>query len=103
MLKVPPLAVTQLGSCASSGRAWRLWLARHTPRERPGHWAPSHCLGCLLTASKVAHLTAFDHPGGSCSPVSRGRGSRRPRWRPSYNPNPNPDPNPDPNPNLTLT
>ena len=24
----------QLGSCASSGRAWRLW-------------APSHCLGCL--------------------------------------------------------
>ena len=29
-VKVPPLAVPQLGSCASSGRAWRLWAARHS-------------------------------------------------------------------------
>ena len=34
------------GSCASSGRAWRLWAARHSQRERPAHWAPSHGLGC---------------------------------------------------------
>jgi len=25
-----PLAVPQLCSCASSGRAWRLWAARHS-------------------------------------------------------------------------
>ena len=43
----PPVAVPQLAPCACSGRAWRLWLARHTPRERPGHWLPNHCLGCL--------------------------------------------------------
>ena len=33
MAKVPPLAVPAVGPCASSGRVWRLWLARHTPRE----------------------------------------------------------------------
>ena len=27
--KVPPLAVPQLASCVSSGRAWRLWAAPH--------------------------------------------------------------------------
>ena len=41
----PPLAAPQLGSCASSGRAWRLWAARHSQGE-PAHWVPSHCLGC---------------------------------------------------------
>ena len=30
MIKVPPLAVPQLGSCASSEHAWRLWAARHS-------------------------------------------------------------------------
>ena len=45
-VKVPVLAVPQLGSCASSGRAWRLWAARHSQGDRPAHWAPSHCLGC---------------------------------------------------------
>ena len=28
-----PLAVPQLGSCASSGRAWRLWTAWHSDSE----------------------------------------------------------------------
>ena len=28
-----PFAVPQLGSCASSGRAWRLWAARHSQGE----------------------------------------------------------------------
>ena len=41
-----PLAGPQLAPCASSGHAWRLWLARHTPRESPGHWVPIHRLGC---------------------------------------------------------
>ena len=40
MVKVPSLAVPQLGSCASSGRAWQPWAARHSqgrdrPTERP--------------------------------------------------------------------
>eukprot|EP00964_Phaeocystis_antarctica_P034889 scaffold19886_cov30-Phaeocystis_antarctica.AAC.1 len=30
LLKVPPLAGPQLGSRASSRRAWRLWLARRS-------------------------------------------------------------------------
>ena len=33
----PPLAVPELGSCACSGRAWRLWAARHSQGQRPGH------------------------------------------------------------------
>ena len=31
--KCPPLAVPQLGSCASSGRAWRRWAARRSYTE----------------------------------------------------------------------
>eukprot|EP00964_Phaeocystis_antarctica_P156030 scaffold125505_cov63-Phaeocystis_antarctica.AAC.1 len=42
MAKVPPLAAPQLGSCASSGRARRLWAA---PGTRPAHCAPSDRLG----------------------------------------------------------
>ena len=42
-----PLAGPQLASCASSGCAWRLWAGVHSQGERPAHWAPSHCLGCL--------------------------------------------------------
>eukprot|EP00964_Phaeocystis_antarctica_P029778 scaffold16795_cov62-Phaeocystis_antarctica.AAC.5 len=43
---VPLLAGPQLGSCASSGRAW--WLGRAcTPQgETPGHRARGHCFGC---------------------------------------------------------
>ena len=44
----PPsrLGPAELGSCASSGRTWRLRAARDTQGERLGHWAPSHCLRC---------------------------------------------------------
>ena len=38
------LAVPKVGS-RTSGSAWRLWAARDIQGERPGHWAPSHCLG----------------------------------------------------------
>ena len=31
-----PLAVPQLGSCASSRCTWRLWAARHSQGERSG-------------------------------------------------------------------
>jgi len=41
-----PSAGPELGSCASSGRAWRLRKVRRSQGERPGHWAPSRCLGC---------------------------------------------------------
>ena len=44
---MPLLAVPQLSSCSSSGRAWRLWLARHSQGWKPGHWAPCRCLGDL--------------------------------------------------------
>ena len=40
-----PLAGPQLGSCASSGRAWRLWAARCS-QEEAGPLRPRHCLGC---------------------------------------------------------
>ena len=36
-VKVPALAVPERGCCASSGRAWRLWAARHSQRKRPSH------------------------------------------------------------------
>ena len=35
-----PLAVPQLGSCASSRRAWRLWVARHSQGEAGPLGAP---------------------------------------------------------------
>ena len=38
MVKVAPLAAPQLGSCASSGRTWRLWAARHM---NPGMGRPT--------------------------------------------------------------
>ena len=51
-----PPGSAKLGSCASSGHAWRLWLARHSPREGPGHWEHS-------ASASGAHFTASDHTG----------------------------------------
>ena len=53
----------QLGSCASSGRAWRLWAARHSQEEAGplGAQPPPRVLE--LAASQAAHFTAFDHVG----------------------------------------
>ena len=58
-----PLAVPQLASCASSGRAWRL-TARHSQGEaRP--LGPQPLPRVLeLAASRAAESTGFDHPGG---------------------------------------
>ena len=46
MVKVPPLAVTQLGCCGSSGRAWRLCAARHPQGRGQATGRPATCLGC---------------------------------------------------------
>ena len=55
-VKLPTLAAPQLGSCTSSGCAWRLWAARHSqsevqPAGRPAtasgarQWAASKLTG----------------------------------------------------------
>ena len=63
MVGVPALVGPQLGSCASSGRAWRL-TARHSQGEaRP--LGPQPLPRVLeLAASRAAESTGFDHPGG---------------------------------------
>ena len=61
MVKVPPLAVPQLGSCASSGRAWRLWAARHSQEEAGPLGARPLPSVLEPAASEAAHFTAFDH------------------------------------------
>ena len=33
MVKVPPVTVPEFSSRAFSGRAWRLWAARHSQEE----------------------------------------------------------------------
>ena len=55
-----PLAVPQLGSCASSARAWRLWAARYSQREAQPLAAPPPPQGLKRAASKVADFTGFD-------------------------------------------
>ena len=79
-----PSAVTQLGSCASSGRAWRLWAARHSQGEAGPLSAQPLPRVLELAASKAADLTAFDHLG---APLSHADAD------PNLNPCPNPNPN----------
>ena len=60
------LAVPQLGSRASSGRAWRLWAAPGSQGEAgPGPLGSSQSLPRLLelAASDAADFTTLDHPG----------------------------------------
>ena len=54
MAKRRPLTVPRLGSCATAGRAWRLWAASTLPEEGGGTRAP----GCPATgaAARVSHL-----------------------------------------------
>ena len=54
VFKVPPFALAQLGPCTSSGRAWRLWAARHSQGEASplGAQPPPRLLE--RAASKVA-------------------------------------------------
>ena len=73
MVKVPPWAAPQLGSSASSGRAWRLWAARHSQEEAGPPGAQPLPWVLELAASKSAHFPAFDHSGVAASrPAARG-------------------------------
>ena len=59
-----PLGSPQLGSRASSGCAWQLWLARRSHgRDRPTGRPATVPLVLEPAASKAADYTAFDHPG----------------------------------------
>eukprot|EP00964_Phaeocystis_antarctica_P048199 scaffold27896_cov49-Phaeocystis_antarctica.AAC.2 len=60
-----PLAAPQLGSCASSGRAWRLWTARHSDEEASPPGARPLPRVLERAASKVADSTAVDPSGGA--------------------------------------
>ena len=57
------LAVTKLGSCASSERAWRLWAARHFQEEAGPLDAQPLPRVLEPAASTAADFTAFDHVG----------------------------------------
>ena len=57
-----PLAVPQLGSCASSGHSWRLWAARHSQEEVDPLSALPLPRVLDQAASKAADVTAFVHP-----------------------------------------
>ena len=60
---MPLFAAPQLGSCASSGRTWRLWAARHSQEEAGPLGAQPLPLLLERAASKAADVTAFDHAG----------------------------------------
>ena len=68
VVKVPPLAVPQLGSCASSERTWRLWAARHSQEVSGPLGAQPRPRVLELAASKAAEVTAFDHPAPTITP-----------------------------------
>ena len=54
----------QLGSCASSGRAWRLWAARHSQEAaNPLRTQPLPRLLELAAASNAADVIALDYAG----------------------------------------
>ena len=54
------LAAPQLGSCASSGRAWWLWAARRSQEEAGPLGAQPLPRVLELAATKAADFTAFD-------------------------------------------
>ena len=56
-----PWAVPQLGSCAFSKRAWRLWAALDSQKEAGPLGAQPSPRVLELAASKAANSTAFDH------------------------------------------
>ena len=95
----------QLGSCGSSGRASRLWAARHSQGEASPLGAQPLPRVLERAASQAAYFTAFDHSGPG-RVVSVLEGISNPCFNPGpcFNPdpcfNPNPDPcfHPDPSP-----
>ena len=63
MVKAPALAVPQLGSCASSGRAWRLWAARHSQGEAQPLGAQPVPRVLERATCRAAYFTAFHLSG----------------------------------------
>ena len=61
--QIPPLAVLQLGSCASSRCTFRLWIARHSQGEAQSLGARPLPRALERAASKAADFTAFDNTG----------------------------------------
>ena len=70
MVKVPLLALPQLGSCASSGRAWRPWAARHSKKEAGQLDAQPLPRLPEPAASNVTDSAAFDHVGATLGKTS---------------------------------
>ena len=62
----------EVGSRASSGRAWQLWAARHSQEEAGPLGTQPMPRVLELAASKAAHFPAVDHSG-----TVRGRACRR--------------------------
>ena len=75
VVKVPPSAAPQLGSCAASRRAWWFWAARHSQEEAGplGAQPPPRVLE--LAASKAAHFKAADHTLGATHSLCMGSAS----------------------------
>ena len=57
------MAVAGFGFWAASGRARRLWAARHSQEEASPLGAQPLPRVLELAASEAAHFTAFDRPG----------------------------------------
>eukprot|EP00964_Phaeocystis_antarctica_P131063 scaffold94927_cov42-Phaeocystis_antarctica.AAC.2 len=70
MVKSAPLAVPHLGSCASSGCAWRLPAARHSRSEPQPLFAQPPPWGIDPSTSKVADFyCVFGISGAPASTV----------------------------------
>ena len=71
-VKVPPLAVDQLGFCTSSRCTWQLRAARHC-LPGCGHWLPT----ATATPPRVLERAASTKPPILCLWPSRSKGPRR--------------------------
>ena len=66
------LAVPQLGSCGSSGRAWRLRAARHSQGRGQATGRPATRLGgSSELPPKFVDFTAFDQPGAAAAAANQ--------------------------------
>ena len=76
VLRAAPLAVPQLGTCAYTGRAWRLWAARHSQEEAGPLGAPPLPWVLELAAAKASPMSP---PSPLCRRLrpSRCRGTAR--------------------------
>ena len=77
--KCHPLAVPQLGSCGSSGRAWWLWAARHSQSRGRALGRPVTRLGC---SSKLPPKSPISLPSTIQASIASRRTSSSRRCRP---------------------